>query len=94
MNNLSRLWTPDQAGDFLGMTGRHVRRLAAAGALPPADPTLHAMTTQRICLGCGESIPASAPRCPYCGRKAYLLSREPMNTNRDAQGPRGGGSFL
>ena len=25
--------------------------------------------TQRICGGCGESIPASAPRCPYCGRK-------------------------
>ena len=29
--NLSRLGSPDQATDFLGMTGRHVRSLATAG---------------------------------------------------------------
>lgn len=37
--NLSRLWNPDQAADFLGMTGRHVRRLASAGVLPCYHPT-------------------------------------------------------
>ncbi len=39
MNNLSRLLNPEHAGDFLGMTGRHVRRLASAGVLPCYHPT-------------------------------------------------------
>lgn len=58
--------------------------LGGPGWLPSGVPTAMAQTVRKSCAFCKKSIPASATKCPYCGK---VLPKAQTKTTRSKAAP-------